>query len=202
MLEGNRHMLDYISKFAGNKNYILDAGCGTGNLLIRLAKDNDVVGIDFSKKMVERAREKTSSYTNVLVKEGDVTKTDFKDCSFDVVISVNVLQNLPNPISAVKESHRILKHNGLFIACCPHAGIKLDNELISRIKREIKESGGDLNKATKLFSYNKKMISNGGMKFLPSFEEIGKIFMGHGFKIVLLEKIYYDCNILIAGKKI
>ena len=94
---------------------ILDACCGTGDIA-RLIKTKfpsaGVTGLDFSDRMLEIARGKTSGINFVL---GDITKTDFPSASFDVVTMSFGLRNIPEPEKALEEIYRVLKPEGEFL---------------------------------------------------------------------------------------
>ncbi len=92
---------------------VLDLGCGTGMLLSELTRRSEfVVGIDTSPEMLELARERRGSAALVLA---DADYLPFADCSFDAVISVTLLQNMPNPAVTVREVARVAKPEGIVI---------------------------------------------------------------------------------------
>lgn len=51
----------------------------------------------------------------------DILKTDFKDASFDIVVSNDVLEHVPNLTQAMAETRRILRPGGACIATFPFA---------------------------------------------------------------------------------
>src|SRR3954467_10033488 len=60
---------------------VLDACCGTGDLAIAAARAGArVVGLDFSPRMLERARRKSGAVEWV---EGDLLALSYQDASFD-----------------------------------------------------------------------------------------------------------------------
>jgi len=102
-----------------NKNKkILDVGTGTGFLSLLLAElGYEVVGVDLSEKMLEKAREKAAKYNlKIRFEVGEAENLDFKDNSFDAVVCRHLLWTLPNPQKAVKEWIRVTKHGGRIIA--------------------------------------------------------------------------------------
>ena len=100
----------YLSKRVAR---ILDLGCGTGMFLEELAGRNEIViGVDSSMKMLDIARKRASGASLVCA---DADHLPFKDRSFDVVVSVTLLQNVPEPVVTMKEIARVLKPGGISI---------------------------------------------------------------------------------------
>jgi ubiquinone/menaquinone biosynthesis C-methylase UbiE len=115
---------------------LLDAGCGTGNLLValrRLRPSAELTGIDASSAMLKKARSKLDG---IDLRTGDLNeKLGFPDHSFDVITSVNVLYALADPARTVAELRRVLKPGGLLILCTPRAEPDLP-EIVARHLRE------------------------------------------------------------------
>ena len=85
---------------------VLDAGCGAGAALKPAAAvAREVVGIDISPRMVERAREAVPE-AQVLV--GDAAALPFDDASFDVVLSAFTVFFFDEPTDALREWARVL----------------------------------------------------------------------------------------------
>ena len=106
---------------------ILDAGCGNGYLLHGLAKyAKSMVGLDYSKRLLDFAKEHTRPLKNVLLLHANLVKDlPLKDSSFDVVIANMVLQYLPQLKTFAKEAFRVLKKQGIFIVTVDHPGHQL-----------------------------------------------------------------------------
>lgn len=90
---------------------LLEVGCGTGLYLHRLRKLAKVlVGIDLSGGMLRRARGR-----GTLLVLADAEQLPFKDGTFDEVLSVTTLQNLPDPVRALAEMRRVLHAGGRLV---------------------------------------------------------------------------------------
>ena len=103
----------------------LDVGCGSGALAIAVAKRNPqalVVGIDrwgkeyasFNKDLCER-NARAEGAKNVSFRQGDATRLDFPDETFDAVVSNYVYHNIPGDRQQyLLETLRTLKAGGAF----------------------------------------------------------------------------------------
>jgi demethylmenaquinone methyltransferase/2-methoxy-6-polyprenyl-1,4-benzoquinol methylase len=89
---------------------VLDACCGTGDLAVADERaGGDVTGLDFSPRMLERARAKSSSIEWI---EGDVLSLPFEDASFDAVTVGFGIRNVPDLEAGLTELARVLKPGG------------------------------------------------------------------------------------------
>ena len=105
------------TSFAEKK--ILDAGCGTGDDLARMAKEGGIVfGIDTSHNMIDLARIEHPELWNLSVQ--NMESTTFEDQSFDIIISKYALHYAKNPVDVFTEWQRILKPNGLLYVLVSH----------------------------------------------------------------------------------
>jgi demethylmenaquinone methyltransferase/2-methoxy-6-polyprenyl-1,4-benzoquinol methylase len=90
---------------------VLDACCGTGDLAIaaRKAGAGDVVGLDFSGRMLERARRKAPELAWV---QGDVLALPFEAGSFDAAVVGFGVRNVEDLAGALSELRRVLRPGG------------------------------------------------------------------------------------------
>ncbi len=91
---------------------ILDAGCGTGGMLVALreAGFSNVEGFDFSEAALHFCRERGLEN----VRQGSITDIPFPSSAYDVAISCDVLNDagIPDDNVAVRELYRVLKPGG------------------------------------------------------------------------------------------
>lgn len=85
---------------------VLDAGCGEGEALARLADllPDRVSAIDLDPRAAERARDRLPQ---VDVGTGSVLELGFEDSSFDLVLCLEVLEHVPGPEAGVAELARV-----------------------------------------------------------------------------------------------
>ena len=99
---------------------VIDLGSGAGNdvfIARRIVGENgNVIGIDFTEKMIERANENAIKlgYRNVEFRHGDIDNMPVFSNKADVVVSNCVLNLVPNKHKAFSEIYRVLKPGGRF----------------------------------------------------------------------------------------
>lgn len=95
---------------------ILDVGCGTGILFDYVAdKAENIVGVDVSRKTLQQAKRKAESFGNTHLVLADADNMPFKECLFDYVFGITVLQNMPEPIETLREIRRVAKNNAKIV---------------------------------------------------------------------------------------
>lgn len=99
------------SKVEGTK--ILEVGVGTGKNFPYYPADVEITAIDFSDKMLSRAREKAKKQrVKVNLQQMDVQNMSFEDSTFDTVIGSFVFCSVPDPAIGLKEVRRVCKTGG------------------------------------------------------------------------------------------
>ena len=99
----------------------LDVCCGTGDLALELAEyvgpTGTVVGCDFSRPMLELAREKSVKQwaTNVRFEHADALELPYDDESFDAVTVGFGVRNLADLARGLEEMARVLKPGGRLV---------------------------------------------------------------------------------------
>lgn len=106
------YLLPYITKSAN----ILDVGCGPGTItsdLAKLASEGTTIGIDNSAGIIAQAQSSVSPLPNLTFAVGDALKLSYPDNTFDIVHAHQLLVHISDPVSVLKEFHRVLKPGGL-----------------------------------------------------------------------------------------
>ena len=89
---------------------VLDAACGTGDLAVADAKAgaSRVTGLDFSERMLERARRKAP----LEWVQGDMLALPFADATFDAATVGFGVRNVADLELALRELRRVLRSDG------------------------------------------------------------------------------------------
>ena len=115
---------------------VIDLGSGAGNdcFVARAitGEKGKVIGIDFTEKMIEKARENAEklNYHNVEFRFGDIEHMPVSANIADVVVSNCVLNLVPNKFNVLTEVFRVLKPGGHFSI----SDIVLEGELPAKLK--------------------------------------------------------------------
>ena len=114
-------------------DHVLDVGCGTGEITRACARrtlDGDVVGVDLSSAMLQRARERAEveGLRNVAFEQGDA-QVYVPNGRFDLVLSRFGVMFFADPVAAFANLHRATAPGGRIAAVVWQSGER--NEWIS-----------------------------------------------------------------------
>lgn len=122
------HVYDFIVDGAGRSQFrrwrkllwsraegthILEVGVGTGGSLEYYPQGNELTAIDFSPRMLKRAREKAigrQAAGRLLLM--DTQYLGFRDNTFDTVVASLVFCTVPDPVRGFREIKRVVKPGG------------------------------------------------------------------------------------------
>jgi phosphatidylethanolamine/phosphatidyl-N-methylethanolamine N-methyltransferase len=110
---GRLRAVALVNRLAGKD--VLEVGVGTGLALPHYNADKRVTGIDLSKDMLRKARERTreDALGNVqALHEMDAEATSFDDDSFDIAVGMFVASVVPNPRRLLAELRRLVRPGG------------------------------------------------------------------------------------------
>lgn len=99
--------------FSKCRGKVMLVAAGTGLDFKYFPEGVEITAIDFSPKMVEKAREKIGDYNGKLdIVQADVMNLEFPDESFDTVATSCTFCSVPDPVKGLKEIRRVLKPDG------------------------------------------------------------------------------------------
>lgn len=121
--------VEVASRYIEKCEKLLDIGCGEGFIKGFLrGKVKKVFGLDKSIKSLSIARGK-----GIITKCVDLNKQiiPYEDNYFDIVICLDVIEHIIDPLKFLKDIHRVLKTDGKFIISAPN--IRFSNHLFQII---------------------------------------------------------------------
>jgi ubiquinone/menaquinone biosynthesis C-methylase UbiE len=109
-----------IRKYLGNiakKKSCLEVGCGTGKISEAVVNIvGSLIVTDISDKLAREVGEKL----NLSWMQQDACALTIPDSSFDVVISSECIEHVPDPKKALREIVRVLKPGGVIVVTTPN----------------------------------------------------------------------------------
>ena len=92
---------------------VLDDGCGTGLLLHRL--NAHLIGLDFSHKLLEKARSRLRDKPGTHLIQADADHLPFRPSVYSLVFAITLLQNSPIPRQTLSEMRRVGRHDSQIV---------------------------------------------------------------------------------------
>ncbi len=106
-----------LARYAPRQVAILDAGCGTGANLQLMQSYGRAIGIDLSQQAIEFCRAR--GIPNDRAFQASLTDLPFCPGEFDLVLSFDVICNIPDDAQALAEIARVLRPGGRLITQLP-----------------------------------------------------------------------------------
>ena len=142
---------------------VVDLGSGAGNdcFIARheTGETGKVIGIDFTPKMIERARinAELRGFNNVEFREGDIEHMPITANAADVIVSNCVLNLVPNKNGVFKDIYRVLKPSGHFSI----SDVVLEGALPEGLRKDAEMYAGCISGAIQKEVYLELIKSNG-----------------------------------------
>ena len=116
-----RRNREIVKRAKGKANYILDLGCGVGDLLLPLSKmGRFVVGSEMSEVNMASCKRNVLGTKNILLCLSIAEFLPFKSNIFDKVILADVIEHVLDERQALAEINRVLKQQGMLILTTPN----------------------------------------------------------------------------------
>ncbi|MBM3777662.1 MAG: methyltransferase domain-containing protein [Acidimicrobiia bacterium] len=115
---------------------ILEVGVGTGINASLYPRHCHVTGIDLSRSMLDKARERVAreGLQHVRLMEMDASSLTFADETFDIVYAPYLVSVVPDPVQVAREMRRVCRKGGR-IVILNH--FRSPNPVLSRAERAI-----------------------------------------------------------------
>jgi SAM-dependent methyltransferase len=160
--ESNLMFLDTTKVLAKNQK-ILEIGSGVGTLLKHLLDQGyDAQGTETDNEYIKKSKE---LYGNIPITSVNSELLPFEDNIFNVVISFDVFEHIPNSDSHLAEVKRVLKNGGYYLLQTPNKYTNIPFEVIRQ---------------KSLVAWKEDHVA------LHSYKGIIKRFKRNGFKVEVL----------------
>jgi len=166
-----RLVLEYLGEIKDKR--VLEIACGRGGFCRLLAERGAVIsGADFSggalRVASHHAAQNGSPATHLNFTQADAQRLPFATGSFDVVISCETIEHLPDPQAALAEMARVCRRGGLLYLTAPNYANAMGlYYLYARGRKQKATPGGDQPfDRVFLFPQIRKMVRRAGWRIV------------------------------------
>lgn len=108
-------ILDRLEEYR-HTGKLLDVGAGYG-FFLEIAKRRgwDVYGTELTDEAIDHCRKK-----GITMYQGEFQDLKFDIGSFDVIVSIEVLEHINNPVEFTQKAHEVLRKGGVFYLTTPN----------------------------------------------------------------------------------
>ncbi len=117
---------------------MLDAGCGTGQMLKCLERLGDAIGIDTSPLAIHYAKARGVRH----LVQGSINAMPFPSATFDCVLALDVIEHVDDDLGILTQLHEVVKPGGYLIVTVPaFQMLWSEHDVINLHKRRYRASG-------------------------------------------------------------
>ncbi|HPR64993.1 MAG TPA: class I SAM-dependent methyltransferase [Thermoanaerobaculia bacterium] len=113
------------------EDFVLDLGCGLGEIVPLLPEGVNYMGVDRDSYMVEHNREVYPGFSFLL---SDLASDPFPEGPWTVILCLAVLEHLDDPLSFLKKCKPCMKEGGRVIITTPHPRTRLLHGWMSKMR--------------------------------------------------------------------
>lgn len=116
--------------FSRARGRVLELGIGTGANVPFYPPDVELVGVDISGRMLQRARRRALRGRDVALQRADIEHLPYGDASFDTVTAACVFCSVDDPVQGLREARRVTRPGGLVLL---YEHVRPTNPLLARL---------------------------------------------------------------------
>ncbi len=149
-------LLKQILDLKGNER-VLDVGCGIGTLcklIAPLLSRGEIIGIDLDQDLIAYGKQHWAREFQFQLEVGDANHIAYPDQSFEIVVSMGLLENVSNPEVVLDEIERVVKKSGKLI----FVHVDINNFVIRPIEEDMAKYYQDLRQGMRLAGVDLDMV--------------------------------------------
>ncbi len=180
---------DYSNSFSMidliKDKYVAEMGCGHGYISAAISCEvKELDGFDVDEIAIKKAKDLRDKYSirNLNFFLFDGYNTNKPTNSYDVVISADVLEHVPDPKKYLNECYRVLRDNGLLILTTP-------NGLIAKKNERIIKSHSPYHITEFTPSELEKLITSSNFKMLKTYRKVN--IVNNGYRLTSYKEFIY-----------
>ncbi|HAZ28754.1 MAG TPA: hypothetical protein DCY48_03210 [Candidatus Magasanikbacteria bacterium] len=130
----------YVQEKLRQRIQVADIPCGTGEMIFRLAKKHSTsqfVGVDLSKKMIEKAKQKCAEFTNTSFHIASVNALPIETERIDLLLCMEAFHHFEDPHIALEEFRRVMKPDATLLLVDPAFNRHIWKQLARKIVRPL-----------------------------------------------------------------
>lgn len=114
-------IIDALRRTIGDQHRrAIEVGPGSGIYVPILAQLYDeVVALDIEQAYLNHISHLSGIYQNLVLKIDDITASSLPSETFDLVLCTEVVEHIPDSLSALREMHRLLRPGGTLVLSTP-----------------------------------------------------------------------------------
>jgi 2-polyprenyl-3-methyl-5-hydroxy-6-metoxy-1,4-benzoquinol methylase len=120
-----KFIVDSLREYLGEGNFqILDLGCGRGWMAPFLSPFGTITAIDFSEVGIEFAKTNYGDFATFILADPNSSTLGLPlDFKYDVIVSSEVIEHVPNHCEYIQLIHNLLKPGGWLILTTPNGNV-------------------------------------------------------------------------------
>lgn len=169
-----KNKIQTISNLTGDK--LLDVGCGDGSFTLPLSDNfRKVMAIDVQQNFIDSFKKKVGHTDKFEIFNMSAEKMDFENNTFDIIITIETIEHIPDLKKAASEFYRVLKPGGELIITCPNRMFPFENHGMRIGKKEF-------HTRIPLLTYIPFLHNKYSLARVFTVNSLNKLFLPLGFK--------------------